>query len=407
MLFQTFDTKLECVGFYCGGDLSFDMEELPSEASATWNYVPYLRDHDVDFVSLYLEGQDVKKHLPEYLLDDWEDITSQLKAHKRCLDISQVDLNNNCFYDLVPRGVLVDWAIVKNNITRHIIKTIEKPRRYEFYKRLTILAHDISRRTIRLDHRLLKSVSRVPKHQNIVAKLLSGKRSVEYNVFGTKTGRLSTRPKSFPILTLPKSIRSAVLPSNDCFVEIDFNGAEVRVLLGMLGKDQPLEDVHEFHRREVFGGEFDREKAKQSFFAWLYGSRQMVNSNSGKRLEAFYDKGKVLSQYWHEGIVSTLYGKNVGPTDQHHALNYIVQSTTAELALKQFLKIDYLLRSKSTNSDVAFLIHDAIILDMNKDDLKMLPQICALMGSTNFGTFPLNIKKGTNLGNMKKVSLDG
>ena len=61
MLFQTFDTKLECVGFYCEGDLSFEMSDLPVGASATWNYVPYLRDHEIDFVNLYLEGQDVKK----------------------------------------------------------------------------------------------------------------------------------------------------------------------------------------------------------------------------------------------------------------------------------------------------------------------------------------------------------
>ena len=87
--------------------------------------------------------------------------------------------------------------------------------------------------------------------------------------------------------------------------------------------------------------------------------------------------------------------------DRHHALNYIVQSTAAELTLKQALKIDYLLRTRATGSNISFLIHDAIIIDMKKEDLPLLESLVSLMQSTNFGKFKINIKKGENLGSLR------
>ena len=88
--------------------------------------------------------------------------------------------------------------------------------------------------------------------------------------------------------------------------------------------------------------------------------------------------------------------------DEHHALNYLVQSTAADLALKQFLKVHYYLRSKMSASCIAYMIHDSIVLDMRSEDMKYLKEICYLMGSTNFGVFPLNMKQGKTLGNMRE-----
>ena len=98
--------------------------------------------------------------------------------------------------------------------------------------------------------------------------------------------------------------------------------------------------------------------------------------------------------------VTTLFGKEIFDVSRHHALNYIIQSTTAELCLKQFLKVDYLL-SQRTSSTTSFLIHDAIVLDMNKEDSGVLGDVLKLMGSTTFGKFSTSIKKGKNLGEMK------
>ena len=56
MLFQTLDDKTECVGIYADNQLIFDLEGFPPELTQTWKYAPYLRDLDVEYISLYLEG---------------------------------------------------------------------------------------------------------------------------------------------------------------------------------------------------------------------------------------------------------------------------------------------------------------------------------------------------------------
>ena len=64
---------------------------------------------------------------------------------------------------------------------------------------------------------------------------------VSYDLFGTVTGRLSTKQGSFPILNYKKELRGAIRPKWDCFVELDYNAAEVRTLLSLSGEQQPKE----------------------------------------------------------------------------------------------------------------------------------------------------------------------
>ncbi len=403
MLVQTFDKKNECIGFYADSQLCFDIAKFPTDATATWNYVPYLRDQHLEIAKLYLEGDKVEKILPDYLQEDWEDISRKISAYNRAFSLAKIDMQENCFYDLVPDGLLREWATIKNNITSYVLAKVARPKRYDFYHQLQILLADISNHPVSLDTKILRSLVGSSGDSNKAEALLQSSRKVVYNIFGTRTGRLTTKPKSFPILTLPGKLRSAVIPNNDLFVELDFNGAEVRVLLGMLGEPQPLGDVHRFHQKNIFMNTCSREEAKTSFFAWLYGSRVLSNSDAGKRLEDFYNKQKLLDRYWINKTITTPFHKVMKDVDEHHALNYLVQSTAADLALKQFLKVDYLLRSKKALSHVAYLIHDSIVLDMREEDMKYLNDICYLMKSTNFGVFPLNVKSGTTLGNMRKI----
>tara|TARA_B100001094_G_scaffold331577_1_gene400415 strand:+ start:125 stop:916 length:792 start_codon:yes stop_codon:yes gene_type:complete len=260
-----------------------------------------------------------------------------------------------------------------------------------------MLLDDISQHRVALDERKLKSYVNIPKFSSYL-KSMQKFRYIKYNQFGTKTGRLTTASRSFPILTLPKDLRSAILPENDYYLELDFNGAEVRTLLGLLGKPQPTDDVHDFHLRHVFTEISSRADAKIAFFAWLYGSTKQRGSSAAKRLENHYPKHLLLKKYYRNNEIITPYGKVIPEVSDHHAVNYLVQATAAELFLKQALKIDYLLRTQGLGSRVAYLLHDAIILDMKNEDNGLVSALCHLMASTNFGTFGINIKRGSTLG---------
>ena len=402
MLFQTLDDKTECVGIYADNKLLFDINEFPDGLKSTWSYSPYLRHMEVDYASLYLEGKPLSENIPEFLQDDWSDVSEKILAFKRSLQISKVNQDENCFFDLVPKRFLKDFCEIKNSITKHVLKTIPRPKRYEYYKHVSMLLGDISCQPVTIDKKKISSYLTSKKLGNQAKAIMSCSPYVKYNQFGTITGRLTTKKNSFPILTLSKAFRHAIKPQNDSFLELDFNGAEVRTLLGMLGSEQPESDVHDFHMTKIFNSSVGREQAKTLFFSWLYGSRQMAASVEGKKLERFYERSKLLDKYYNNSTVTTPFGKVINNVDQHLALNYLVQSTTAELTLKQALKIDYLLRRDGTGSTIAFLIHDAIILDLKKEDEWLLSSIKNLMASTNFGKFVINTKSGQTLGAMRE-----
>jgi hypothetical protein len=67
LLFQTLDDKTECVGIYADNQLIFDLDGFPPELTQTWKYAPYLRDLDIEYISLYLEGGKIGDAIPEYL----------------------------------------------------------------------------------------------------------------------------------------------------------------------------------------------------------------------------------------------------------------------------------------------------------------------------------------------------
>ena len=88
--------------------------------------------------------------------------------------------------------------------------------------------------------------------------------------------------------------------------------------------------------------------------------------------------------------------------NRHHALNYIVQSTTAELTLLQALKVDYLLRTRAKKSFISCIIHDSVVIDLSDEDRHLMGQIKTLMSSTKFGMFKINTSMGNSLGNLKR-----
>ena len=394
MYFQVLDNKKDCYGFFYEGALY--RNSLPKGATRTWDYSFNLDDINVDLAILYCGGKGLADVCPEHLREDLECASGKLKAFLRSFEIAKVSLEENCFFDLVPDRFLLEYFELKNQITQHVFETHEKPKNYDFLKSLNLLSHRISSQPLTLDNKIVRELSYSSAGRTLAKTIKTGRTSVKYNIFGTRTGRLSTTPQSFPILTLKRELRSALVPQNDWFVELDFNAAELRTFLSLSGTKQPEEDIHEWNARHIYKGDTSRDEAKQKIFAWLYNPEAQ-----DRVLDKAYNREELLLKYWDGHYVKTPFGRKI-EADRRHALNYIIQSTTSDVFLNGALKIDELLRGRKSN--IAFMLHDAVIIDYSEEDTDIFLELLGAFSQTKLGEFKTNVSAGKQLTQMEKLS---
>ena len=189
---------------------------------------------------------------------------------------------------------------------------------------------------------------------------------------------------------------------NDILVELDFNGAELRTLLALSGKDQPTGDVHDWNVCNVFDNRVDRDEAKVLFFSWLYGSKSDNLKEWIRPLGLAYETRQLKRAYFDNGLIVTPYGRKLECSDRLF-VNYLIQSTTADLCYEQFVKIWSLLQD--SGSEVAFVLHDAIVVDLKLEDKPMIEQMAKAMSQTRFGKYSVNVNIGRNFKDMRKTKI--
>ena len=393
MLVQPLDDKGECVGYYADGHLTY--ETLPGGATGTWGYSTHLNDR-VQYAQLYCGGQSLGEVCPESLQARWQEVSNKLRAYFRSFSEGKVAIGDHCFYNLVPERFLLEFFDTKQRITEHVLETYPKPDNYDFLVSLSRTLLAMSQRELRFDVNALRGRLAEKRVRDFWKKITKGNNKIKYNVFGTKTGRLTTKKDSFPILTLDSTFRSVIRPNNDWLVEIDLNGAELRTLLALSGHEQPSEDLHKWNVENIFGGDITRDEAKKKIFAWLYNPKAL-----NKKAEAYYNRELVLEKFYKGGHVETTFDRTI-PADDHHALNYIIQSTTSDLFLRQLCIVDKLLTG--CKSYISFCIHDSMVLDLHSDDKHLLPQILKAFSHTELGDYRVNVSVGKDFGNMEKLA---
>jgi hypothetical protein len=393
MLFQTLDDKNECVGVFTNGELCFD--ELPAGLTRTWKYVSYLEDQEVEYASLYCLGKDLAEVCPDSLRPRFEKITDELKAFLTSFQESKISLNENCFFDLVPERFLLEYCDVKNKITEHVFEAYPRPGNYDFLLSLTKTLEDIKNRRLKIDIRYLDKQLHNSRTRQFIKKLSKNNKKVCYNIAGTKTGRLTTTKSSFPILTLDKKYRGVIVPSNDWLLELDFNAAELRTFLALSQVKQPDEDIHAWNIKNVFCEDIDRATAKTKAFAWLYNSKA-----KNEKLERVYKREEIMNKFWDGEHVNTIFNRKI-PASKHHALNYIIQSTSSDLFLRRLVAIND--RLKGMNSFIAFSIHDSLVIDLDESERDVLIDLVDTFQSTDLGNFKANVSVGKNFAEMRKI----
>ena len=381
MLVEPLDNKGDCVGFYCDGQI---VKEVPDHVQS-WAYHPAFGVNG-EYAYLYCQD-DISKFIPDDYKSDWKMLNNKMKAFFKSFDSAKINLDDNCIFDMIPDHFLINYYEVKSQIVKNVLGTTDKPKDYDYLVALCEVLWDIKYRKLNID---LFSLT----DKKVIQKYTDVSHYINYNIFGTKTGRLSTHKHSFPIMQMDKNHRSIIQPTNDWFIELDYNGAELRTFLALAGKAQPKEDIHDWNNNRIYGGTKTRDEAKVAFLAWLYGETK------NEKAEVIYNKKEVLDKYWNGEVVTTFYGMEI-PADNHHALSYLIQSTFGQLALRQMIKVfDFL---KDRKSFIAFTIHDNIVIDLAEEDKKDLKKIINVFSSTDLGIFKVNVKAGNNYGEMRKI----
>ncbi len=345
--------------------------------------------------SLFVGGKSLDEVCPSFLRHRWDSINARLNAFYKSFSTAKISMDIHCFFDLVPQRFLLEYCEVKNKITDHIIKTHTKPANYDFLRCLAELTYDISQRKIKLDYSEIARDSHQLKVRNFIKKSKFTKPYINYNMWGTKTGRMTTYKNYFPILTLDSDYRCIIKPTNDYFVELDYNAAELRVLLGLSGKEQPAEDLHTWNLNNAYHGIGTREQAKKRIFSWLYNPQSKDSASS-----QFYNRDGILRKYWNGQVVVTPMDRVI-QADKHHSLNYLIQSTTIDIVLSRALKITEKLREK--NSFISFTLHDSIVIDFDDEERELITELLELFSQTPFGKFEVNLSAGKSYGDMRRI----
>jgi len=395
LLFQVLDQKRDCAGYFADNTIN-PTPQLPMEGE-TWEYSEHLPGKQYEIARIYSHGATLTDVCPPELCEDWEGIKKTLKSCLRAFKTSRLSLDENCFYDVLPEYFLYEYLNTRNKITEHVLNTHPKPQNYDFMYNLVEMLSDIRLQTLDIDIGSVKHLLSSVRGQNFHRTLQSIKHVCDYNPWGTVTGRLATNPNTFPILTMNKEFRACIKPKNDWFIELDFNAAELRAFLALAGVAQPTNDIHDWNVRHVFDRQLTRQEAKVKTFSWLYSQK------SNKALERLYNKDLVKNKYWDGYKIETDYGRIMNNVDEHHALNYIIQSTTIDMVHEQAYRVYELL--KGMKSNISFLIHDAVYIDLSEEDRYEILNLLDTFKKTRYGVFKVNASAGENLGDMKELRL--
>lgn len=373
---QSLYIEKNCSGAFIDGKLYKEpTKEFLENFKFAWKHTPELDEEKYKYVYLMQKSEDLSAFSDSPELFDIS--CKKIKSHQKAAITAKVDLSEQCFFDLLPEHHLEKWLLLRESAMKNIVKVSNNQQDYDILHKIHVLVSNIAQQDINFDNK-------------------SGR--VVYNIFGSATGRLTTKKGSVPVLTLKKEQRELLKPQNDAFVELDLNAAEVRMLMALSGREQPQGDIHEWIVSNVFSGQIERSQAKVELFAWLYNP-----SNSKSRFDQIFSRQIFRDFYFSEDeVLTTPFGRKL-VVEERKAQNYLLQSTTSDQVLENAYKIQKLLEEKK--SMIAFTLHDSIILDMHREDAIMLRDIKKQFEQTRWGSFVSTCKIGKNFSDLKELKI--
>ena len=391
MIFQILDDKQDCLGLFSNGEFYYG--HIKRAFESTWDWTPHLSDDDYEYARIWCGGKTLEEACPEHLTERLEVHKKRVKNFVKAASTAKINLEDVCLFDIVPEQALVHWCQVKNEICQYVFDNHTKPANHKFMIDINKLVYEISHNNVILNKNKLFNYQKTDyKARSLWKSFREETPYISYDIYGAVTGRLTTKTNSFPILNLKKDIADIVVPKNDAFIQMDFNGAEIRTLLSLSGEPQPQEDIHEFNAKIL---KCSRAEAKKKFFAWFYNPNK-----KNKELAKFYKRDVVLEKHYVDGVVLTPFGRKI-VADDFHSFNYLLQSASSDNCLSQAVKLNKFLNGRK--SFVHSVVHDSVTIDFHGEDRDLVSHIKQIFEDTRLGEFKSSMHIGKNYKDMELI----
>lgn len=284
-------------------------------------------------------------------------------------------------FALVPKHRLASW---QDGITAVLESAREDVvnRSYEnHFRRIRKFLSGLMPPLVDID--ALQTAAKNAENQSLSAKLQDfmpekrGRpRRTVYSNIGSVTGRLTVTSGPNP-LTMSAEIKSCLLPSRGCLLQLDVASAEPRTALHAIGKHSEG-DVYSAISESVFEGRLDRATSKLATICALYGQSpknlaKMLPSDVKPHeailgVRSFFGVETLLSKIKNDasnGKMRNALGRPViMPESDSMILSYFLQSSAAEISILLF---DKFCDAFSEQVDPVYVIHDALIVDCDED----------------------------------------
>jgi len=201
-----------------------------------------------------------------------------------------------------------------------------------------------------------------------------------YNLYNL-TGRPTNSFNGVNFLAIPKDkqYRKSIVPSNDYFVEFDFDAYHLRLIAKLIGYkfSNPKESVHTQLAKQYFSTDDVTEdqysESKVISFRQLYGGVE----SKYKHIDFFNYLDSFVEQQWNaykrSGAIVLPTGRILRTTKGMNKLklfNYIVQNMETKENVEKINAIHDIIEDKKYKSRLVLITYDSFLLDYSVQDGK-------------------------------------
>ena len=234
------------------------------------------------------------------------------------------------------------------------------------------------------------------KYQYPEFNLFKGKVYTQYNLNTTTTRPSNTfNGTNYAALNKDNGERECYRPTNDSFIEMDFQGYHPRLIGEMVKFEFPKDRNTYEYLGEILG--VSQQEAKELTFKQLYGGvwAEYVDKPFFKQVNMFIDD--MWDEYQYGKSYSTINKTFLPDKDitRNKLFNYVVQSTETSTNVELLELVLKYLEDKKTK--LVLYTYDAFLFDYAKEDGNILQDIINIL------EYPVSIKQGNTYHGLKKI----